>query len=60
MDLRAFGTGKRTWLRELIYDNADKLILLASVALLILITALHIAGYTDLWTPPFLIDLASR
>jgi hypothetical protein len=52
--------GKRTWLRELIYDNVDKLILLTSVAILVLITALHIAGYTDLWTPQFLIDLANR
>ena len=32
MDLRAFGTGKRTWLRELVYDHIDKLILLTSVS----------------------------
>jgi energy-coupling factor transport system permease protein len=60
MDLRAFGTGPRTWLRELIYDHLDKLVLLASVTILVLITALNFAGLTKLWTPPFLIDLASR
>ena len=60
MDLRAFGTGRRTWLRELVYDNIDKLILLASVSILAIITALNFAGYTDLWTPQFLIDLANR
>ena len=60
MDLRAFGTGKRTWLRELVYDNIDKLILLASVSILAIITVLNFAGYTDLWTPQFLIDLANR
>jgi energy-coupling factor transport system permease protein len=59
MDLRAFGTGKRTWLRELIYDNADKLILAGAFAILVTITILNFAGYTRLWTPPFLIDLAA-
>ena len=58
MDLRAFGTGKRTWLRELIYDQSDKLILAGTVGILLIITALNLAGYTRLWTPGFLIDLA--
>jgi len=60
MDLRAFGTGPRTWLRELVYERPDKLILLASVSILAIIIALNVAGYTDLWTPQFLIDLANR
>ncbi len=59
MDLRAFGTGKRTWLRELIYDRADKLLLIGAVAILVTITILNVAGYTRLWTPPFLLDLAA-
>ena len=60
MDLRAFGTGRRTWLRELVYDHRDKLVLVAAVAILVVITALNFAGLTKLWTPQFLIDLASR
>jgi energy-coupling factor transport system permease protein len=59
MDLRAFGTGKRTWLRELVYERADQLILAAAVAILVIITVLNVAGYTRLWTPQFLIDLAT-
>ena len=27
MDLRAFGTGRRTWLRELILDRTDRLVI---------------------------------
>jgi energy-coupling factor transport system permease protein len=60
MDLRAFGTGKRTWLRQLAYDHIDRLILIGSVAILVLITIMNFAGYTKLWTPQFLIDLATR
>jgi energy-coupling factor transport system permease protein len=60
MDLRAFGTGRRTWLRELVYDHLDRLVLLASIGILVVITILNFAGYTDLWTPQFLIDLANR
>ena len=59
MDLRAFGTGKRTWLRELIYDQADKLVLAGAIAIFVTITILNIAGYTRLWTPQFLLDLAA-
>lgn len=59
MDLRAFGTGRRTWLRHLTLDRTDWLILLGFLALAVTLT---IAGFTTgishLWTPPFLIDLA--
>jgi energy-coupling factor transport system permease protein len=59
MDLRGFGTGKRTWLRRLAYDRMDWLLLGAFGGLLVLITVL---GFTTrishLWTPQFLIDLA--
>lgn len=59
MDLRAFGTGKRTWLRHLVFDRMDRTLLLLFLALAIMATA---AGFTtttsQLWTPPFLIELA--
>jgi len=59
MDLRAFGTGRRTWLRHLAFDRVDRLILLAFAALAV---GLTIAGFTtrvsSIWTPQFLIDLA--
>jgi energy-coupling factor transport system permease protein len=61
MDLRAFGTGKRTWLRHLALDRIDVLILVVFVALAVTLT---IAGFTtavsSIWTPDFLIDLAGR
>jgi energy-coupling factor transport system permease protein len=59
MDLRAFGTGRRTWLRHLAFERTDRLILLAFAALALGLTA---AGFTtsvsSIWTPPFLIELA--
>jgi len=56
MDLRGFGTGKRTWLRELRFDRTDYLTLAFFVTLFAFVT---IAGYTlgtsTLWVPPFMI-----
>jgi energy-coupling factor transport system permease protein len=61
MDLRAFGTGKRTWIRELRYDRQDWLVLGFFAGLLMLFTLLGFAGITSkLWVPQFLIDLAAR
>jgi energy-coupling factor transport system permease protein len=61
MDLRGFGTGKRTWLRELRFDRTDWLVIAAFLALLVLCTVLGFAGITSkLWVPQFLIDLAPR
>ena len=61
MDLRGFGTGPRSWLRELRFDRTDWLVLAAFLALLVVV---GIAGFntriSHLWTPDFLIDLASR
>jgi energy-coupling factor transport system permease protein len=61
MDLRGFGTGPRTWIRKLAFDQQDRLILLAFVGLFVAAT---IAGFMTTssrpWTPQFLIDLASR
>ena len=56
MDLRSFGTGKRTWLHELRFDRTDRLVLLAFVGLLVVAT---IAGFVTtsslLWVPPFML-----
>jgi energy-coupling factor transport system permease protein len=58
MDLRAFGTGRRTWLRSLSFDPTDKLVLLGFAGLLIGVTMLSQLGYTRLWVPDFLVQLA--
>lgn len=59
MDLRAFGTGKRTWFRELVYDRTDRIILAVVVTLLVTFTVLGFAGITSkTYVFPFLLDLA--
>lgn len=58
MDLRGFGTQRRTWLRELAFDRTDRLVLLGFAALLGVVTALSFSGQTQLWVPPLLVDLA--
>jgi energy-coupling factor transport system permease protein len=55
MDLRGFGTGRRTWLRQLAYGRVDWLVLTASIGLLVAITALSLTGHTRLWVPGILI-----
>jgi energy-coupling factor transport system permease protein len=56
MDMRAFGTGPRTWFRELAFDTTDRLVVGFFVALL---AGLTIAGFVtttdNIWVPPFLI-----
>jgi energy-coupling factor transport system permease protein len=59
MDLRAFGSGHRTWLRELRFDSTDRAVLLVAVAVLATFTLLGFAGITSkLYVWPWLIDLA--
>ena len=59
MDLRAFGSGHRTWLRELRFDSTDRAVLLVAVAVLATFTVLGFAGITSkLYVWPWLIDLA--
>jgi energy-coupling factor transport system permease protein len=59
MDLRAFGTGRRTWLTALRFDSMDRLVLLGFLGILGAATILGFAGFSQLWVPPFLISLAS-
>lgn len=59
MDLRGFGTGKRTWLRHLAFDRTDRLVIGFFGVLLVVVTVAGFAGVTSvLWTPPLLIELA--
>lgn len=58
MDLRAFGTGKRSWLRKLAYDRQDKLVLLFFGGLLALVTISGFMNPSEPWVPQFLMDLA--
>jgi energy-coupling factor transport system permease protein len=61
MDLRGFGTSRRTWLRDLAYDRTDLLVIGAFAVLLVAATIGGFSGISShLWTPPFLIDLAAR
>lgn len=59
MDLRGFGTERRTWLRELALDATDKAVLVGFALLLLGITYLSFSGLTELWVPPPLVALAS-
>lgn len=58
MDLRAFGTGRRTWLRELAYGTVDLAVLAVFIGLLVTVTVLSLTGHTRLWVPDFLIQIA--
>lgn len=58
MDLRGFGTGRRTWLRQLAFDRTDVAVLIGFAALLVGITTLSFAGFTRLWVPDLLVRLA--
>jgi len=58
MDLRAFGTGPRTWLRELAFGRTDLVVQIGFALLLVAITILSQTGHTRLWVPQPLMDLA--
>jgi len=59
MDMRAFGTGKRSWLRHLAFARADLLVIGLFGLLFAVATIAGLAGLTTrLWTPQLLIDLA--
>jgi energy-coupling factor transport system permease protein len=56
MDLRSFGTGKRTWLHDLRFDRTDRLVLIGFATLLVVATiAAWTAGTAYLWVPPFMV-----
>jgi energy-coupling factor transport system permease protein len=55
MDLRCFGTGRRSWLRELAMDRADRVLLAGFALLFVVVTVLGFNGASNLWVFPFLI-----
>jgi energy-coupling factor transport system permease protein len=55
MDLRAFGTGPRTWVRELVFDRSDWLIVAFFAVVFAVVTVAGFQGLTSLWVPPFLL-----
>lgn len=57
MDLRGFGTGRRTWLRELRFDRTDRLVMAGFATLLVVVTIAGFMGLTRLWVPPPLLGL---
>jgi len=54
MDLRAFGTGPRTWLKELKYQARDYALIAFSLFILIGSLALNLLDLGELWVPLWL------
>jgi energy-coupling factor transport system permease protein len=51
MDLRAFGVGPRTWLKQLHYRRRDYILIVLAVLLLIASIILSLFGFGRLWIP---------
>lgn len=59
MDLRGFGTGPRSWLRHLVFDRLDRILVTMLVAMLVVFTILGFTTTTStVWVPSLLLDLA--
>ncbi|MDH7485135.1 MAG: energy-coupling factor transporter transmembrane component T [Anaerolineae bacterium] len=58
MDLRAFGTGPRTWLKELKYKPADYALIAFSLLILIGALTLNLLDIGELWVPLWLQRMA--
>lgn len=55
MDLRAFGSGPRTWYHQLRYSSLDRIIIAASIVILIASVITAHLGFGQFWVPEFLI-----
>ncbi len=55
MDLRGFGVGRRTWLRQLRFGRTDWLVIGAAVAFVLLATYLNLSGHSQHYLLPFLV-----
>jgi len=58
MDLRAFGTGPRTWLIKLSYRKRDYALIAFGLAVLIIAFGLSLFGFGSFWVPQALLNLA--
>lgn len=58
MDLRCFGIGPRTWVQELKYGRADRLLILASGLIFAVSTVVSFMGFGRLWVPGFVLAWA--
>jgi len=59
MDLRAFGTGPRTWLQDLQYEIKDYLLIAFSLLILVGSLTLNLLDIGELWVPLWLQRLAA-
>ena len=55
MDLRGFGVGRRTWLRQLHFGRADWLIVAVALAFVVVATYLNLSGNSQHYLLPFLV-----
>jgi energy-coupling factor transport system permease protein len=55
MDLRAFGTGPRTWLTQLTYQTRDRVLIAFGLIILVVSVSFAMLGYGRFWVPPFLL-----
>jgi energy-coupling factor transport system permease protein len=58
MDLRAFGTGPRTWLVELKYERKDRALIAFGVLILVTSLVLSLFGFGQFWVPDILLSAA--
>ncbi|MEJ2012422.1 MAG: energy-coupling factor transporter transmembrane component T [Anaerolineales bacterium] len=59
MDLRAFGTGPRTWLIKLKFRKRDYALVVFGVTILVISLGLSLFGFGNFWVPEFLLKLAA-
>lgn len=58
MDLRAFGTGPRTWLIQLKYERKDHALIVFGVLILVSSLLLSLFGFGQFWVPEILLKSA--
>jgi energy-coupling factor transport system permease protein len=58
MDLRAFGTGPRTWLVELKYERKDRALIAFGALILVTSLVLSLFGFGQFWVPDILLNAA--
>jgi energy-coupling factor transport system permease protein len=58
MDLRAFGTGPRTWLVQLKYERKDHALIVFGVLILVSSLLLSLFGFGQFWVPEILLKSA--